>query len=148
MLKNPSSSLLHNYSWLRTTLLLTSLFLLTFWLYFFLVETTKPNISSCYLSHEYAFVMPDLVWIVGLLLFANYWLKHNNLKGITAATAAGGALVFLALIDISYNLNQGLYSTSDGVLNGVINCLSLGYGITLVYVGYKLQKHFVSMVKE
>lgn len=147
MIKTTTSiSLLQHYAWLKTTLFLTSFCLVAFWTYFYLVEARNPNISVCYISHENAFVMPDLVWIVGLLLLSYHWLKKSDLKGIISSTAAGGALVFLALIDISYNCMEGMYLSSlgDGLLNGLVNILSLGYGITLVILGYKLLKVSVS----
>lgn len=136
----PQSSLLVYYNWLKTTLLLTVSLFVAFWTYFCLVEMNSPTISKIYLAHELSFIVPDILWIVGLLLLSISWLKANSPKGIVAVICAGSALVFLGMIDVSFNFQQGIYATSigDAILNGVINLLSLGYGLTLLFVGYKL----------
>ena len=133
-------NLLNHFKWLKSTFIITSLLLILFWIYFFGIECTDPNINPTYLAYEKAFPVPDLAWIVTLLLISMIWLKNNELKGIVSTIAAGSALVFLGLADISFNLTQGIYtqSVADGILNITINLLSLFYGLTLVRTGYKL----------
>jgi len=132
--------LLREFKWLKTTLILTSIILISFWAYFFLVEIHNPKISDSYIAHELSFPFPDIFWIVALLLLALRWLKQNDIKGLVAIICAGSALVFLALIDISYNTTQGVYmqSVGDFILNITINALSLFYGLKLISVGYIL----------
>lgn len=133
-------SFLNVFKWLKSTFIVSALLLISFWTYFFVFENSNPHLSEIYLAHERAFPIPDILWIVSLLLLSMYWLKQNDIKGIISTTAAGSALVFLAMLDICFNYQQGIYTQSlgDGILNGTVNVLSLGYGLALLKVGYRL----------
>ncbi len=131
---------LYHFKWLKTTFFLTIGFLCLFWIYFFGLQNGSEEVSDIYKAYERAFAIPDLLWICILLFLSFLWLKNNQTKGIVTTIAAGSALVFLALADISFNFQQGLYTVNlfEGLLNSVINMLSLGYGLTLLYVGQSL----------
>ena len=86
------------------------------------------------LDYESNFIIPDLVWIAGLLLIASYWLKKDDTRGIVASSAAAGGLVFLGLLDIQFNWRHGQYApSSQGWLNVVVNAGCIWFGLwTLV----------------
>jgi hypothetical protein len=48
---------------------------------------------------------------------------------------AAGALIFLGLLDFSFNLQNGVYtaSTLDLAINGFINAWCVGFGLFLIY---------------
>ena len=69
-----------------------------------------------------------------LLLAAGILLMKNRLWGVNLSLAAGGALVFLGLLDFSFNIQNGVYLTStiDLVLNAFINIWCVGFGLALI----------------
>ncbi|MFX1516207.1 MAG: hypothetical protein ACFFC6_07860 [Promethearchaeota archaeon] len=82
-----------------------------FWIgwFFDLLKSSLPDpLFETYLAFESAFPIPD-AWIVILLLISAYGILAEKSFGSFFAAAAGGALMFLGLIDISFNLQQGIY---------------------------------------
>ncbi|MHA2501217.1 MAG: hypothetical protein ACXAEL_16740, partial [Candidatus Hodarchaeales archaeon] len=79
--------------------------------------------------HESSFPLPD-AWIVLLLLISAYGILRNEAFGRPTAIAAGGALVFLGLIDIAFNFQQNIYSQNP--LEIAINTASVVGGLFLI----------------
>jgi hypothetical protein len=54
--------------------------------------------------------------------------------GNTLLVAGGGAMVFLGVLDISFNLQNGMYSISvmDMILNAFINLWCVIFGVLIV----------------
>jgi len=84
------------------------------------------------IDFELCFAWPDLLGIVGLLWIASYWLLARDSRGRIASAAAGGALIYLGLLDVMFNLRHGQYTIaiSRGLFNLIINsgCLLFGMG--------------------
>ena len=101
------------------------------WAYFFAAAQSDPANSPVYLAFESAFPLPDLVWLVPLLYTAARTNARGDGRGPLWTAAAGGALVFLGLLDASFNAQNGIYTRSltDGVLNGFINVACIGFGL-------------------
>ena len=101
-----------------------------FWIYFFLVENKNPDNSEVYLAFERSFPVPDLLWLTPILIVAAMGLIFGGWYGIFFTIAAGSALIFLGLLDISFNIQQGGYKKkiSDAIMNFIINgfCIALG----------------------
>jgi len=87
-----------------------------------------------YLSFEKAFPLPDLGWITPLLLIGGTGLLKNRRYGYLASLLAGAALVFLGLVDISFNLQNGRYTFDliEGLMNGFINLACAVFGPVLI----------------
>ena len=86
-----------------------------FWIYFFLVENKNLDKSAIYFGYERSFPIPDLLWVVPCLALAAIGLLRNSKWGIVFTIAGGGALIFLGLVDISFNAqNKGYSSNSIG----------------------------------
>ena len=110
-----------------------------FWIAFFTVGLAPDNAPSCYFTYEHSFLLPDGV-LAMLLLVAGITLSKSKPAGRTLSLIAAGALVFLGLLDFSFNLQNGVYLTStiDLVLNALINIWCAGFGIaTAVLIGRK-----------
>jgi len=103
--------------------------LLLYWIGFFVFNLVPENPPPCYFSFEGAFPFPDAVLAVFLLIAGILGLKGVRV-GRTLSLASAGALVFLGLLDTSFNLQNGVYSSSlfDLVLNGLINVWAVGFG--------------------
>jgi len=135
-----TETLLCSYKWLPVVQIIVAMAILMFWGYFFAVEHSNPLNTKIFLAYEMSFPLPDILWITTLLFLSAFWLKKGNRKGIATTVASGGALVFLGLVDFSFNIQQGMYTKSifDAILNGFANLFSLIFGLISVLVGWKL----------
>jgi hypothetical protein len=99
-----------------------------FWI-FFAVE--RPTLPAYIVDFELCFILPDLFWIVGVLWMASHWLRRSDARGIIASAGAGGALVFLGLLDGMFNIRHHQYtdSLSTGILNVLINLGCVLFGL-------------------
>jgi hypothetical protein len=117
--------------------LATGLGIMVFWAAFFTIGLAPQNPPRCYLAFEHAFVLPDVV-VGATLIVSSALLRRGNPLGLRLALVSAGAIIFLGLVDISFNIQNGIYglSTADAALNGFINlwCLVLG-GLIIRTVG-------------
>jgi hypothetical protein len=100
-----------------------------FWISFWADhDQLPPNV----VDFELCFIWPDLLCIVGFLWMASYWLLAGDSRGRIASAAAGGALFYLGLLDVMFNLRHGQYTMpiSRGLLNATVNagCILFGLG--------------------
>ncbi|MFX0065374.1 MAG: hypothetical protein ACFFC7_24650 [Candidatus Hermodarchaeota archaeon] len=83
-----------------------------FWIGWFtgILKSFQPGdpFYDVYYAFESSFPLAD-AWIVVLLLISAYGILQEKFYGRFIAISAGGALVFLGLIDVSFNLQQGIY---------------------------------------
>jgi len=114
--------------------IVTAVGLILFWIGFFTVGMAPENPPECYFAYEHAFPLPDLLLAIALLASAVLLLKDNQM-GRTLALVAAGALVFLGLVDFSFNLQNGVYlsSTLDLILNAFINIWCVAFGLAIVW---------------
>jgi hypothetical protein len=113
--------------------IVTAVGLVLFWIAFFTVGLAPENAPACYFAYEHSFPLPDGILAV-LLLAAGILLAKRRTWGVKLSLAAGGALVFLGLLDFSFNIQNGVYLTStiDLVLNAFINVWCVGFGLALI----------------
>jgi hypothetical protein len=119
--------------------LLTGIGIILFWIGFFTIGLAPENPPQCYYAYEHSFPLPDGLLAI-LLLAAGILLLLNNPLGSRLSLVAAGALVFLGLLDFSFNIQNGIYMTSklDLVLNAFINVWCVGFGVVIaVLIGLK-----------
>lgn len=109
---------------------------LAFWTAFLLtdmVDIADPRLREVYLGFESAFPPADIVLAI-VLASGGIGLLRGKPYGRLLTLAGGGALVFLGLLDVTFNVRQGIYSLGPGeaVLNGAINFACLASGILLI----------------
>jgi len=101
-----------------------------FWIYFFLVENKKSDNSKEYLAFERSFPVPDLVWLAPGLIVSAIGVLSDHFYGYIITIAVSGGLIFLGLVDISFNIQNKQYTSNigDTIMNIFINlaCLILG----------------------
>lgn len=113
--------------------LATGIGLLLFWAAFFTVGLAPANPPPGYFQFEHSFTVPDIVLAVGLIIAGRCWLKTEPALRKTAhvlSLVCAGALIFLGLLDISFNLQNGMYTNGwlDAVLALAINAWCIGFG--------------------
>ncbi len=110
-----------------------ALLLIGFWIgwFFDILKSFEPGdqLYDVYIAFESSFPVADS-WIVILLLISAFGVLNEKSYGSFFAAAAGGAFVFLGLIDITFNLQQGVYQYD--LLAIVINLAALIGGIFLL----------------
>jgi len=113
-------------------------FLIFFWIYFLLVERKDPEKSQVYIAHESSFPLADLVWLAPCLLIAAIGLITKQKFGVFFLIVSGSVQIFLGLIDLSFNLQQGQYkgNKSDMILNIVIQGYCFIFGVLFLIYGF------------
>jgi hypothetical protein len=114
--------------------LLTGIGIILFWVGFFTVGLAPESPPPGYFTYEHSFPLPDTVLSITLIIAGVL-----NLRGAAAtrtlSLASAGGLIFLGLLDFSFNIQNGMYALSmaDLVLNGFINLWCVGFGAWLLY---------------
>jgi hypothetical protein len=111
---------------------LTALGIAGFWIAFFTIGLTPAHLPACYLAYEHSFPVPDAALSVTLAVAGVLVLRGREL-GRNLGLAAAGGLVFLGILDASFNLQQGVYaaSTADLFVNALINAWCVVFGLLL-----------------
>jgi len=110
-----------------------------FWIYFFLVENKNPERSEVYLVFERSFVLPDTCWIAPCYFISGISLLMNQQIWVFFSIAGGSAMLFLFLLDFSFNIQQGNYKKDKIKKNMgeiVINILSAIFGPLYMTLGF------------
>lgn len=115
--------------------------IIMFWVAFFatdLVRISDPHLKEIYLAFESAFPIPDMYLSLILIIGGTGLLKGTSC-GYLFSFLGGASLIFLALLDISFNAQHGIYfiGVEEAVTNSIINLLCLGGGIFLVLTLWK-----------
>ena len=113
--------------------LLTGVGLILFWIAFFTIGLAPKNPPKGYMEYEHSFPLPDGLLAI-LLLAAGILLLLNNPWGSHLSLIAAGALVFLGVLDFSFNIQNGIYKISKGdlVLNAFLNIWCVVFGVAIV----------------
>jgi hypothetical protein len=113
--------------------IITAVGLVLFWIGFFTIGLAPKNPPAGYFVYEHSFPVPDI--ILALVLIAGSVLNMTGgTYGTTLLVAGGGALVFLGILDMSFNFQNGMYKTSvlDMILNAFINLWCVIFGALIV----------------
>ena len=114
--------------------LLTGIGIILFWIGFFTIGLAPENPPQCYFAYEHSFPLPDIILSIAMLASGILLLKNNE-SGRTLSFVCSGGLMFLGLLDFSFNIQNGIYMTStlDLILNAFINVWCIGFGV-IIYV--------------
>ncbi len=120
--------------------------IISFWITFFstdLVNISDPHLKEIYLAFERAFLIPDM-YLSLILIMGGIGLLRKMSYGFLFSLLGGASLIFLALLDISFNVQQGIYliGIGEAVLNVFINLLCLGAGIILIITIWKNRENW------
>ena len=115
--------------------------IVSFWIAFFttdLISIDDPHLKEIYFAFESAFPVPD-AYLSIVLTIGGIGLLRKRFYGDFFSLMGGASLIFLGLLDISFNIQHGIYFTgvSEGIMNILINLLCFGGGIFLVLIIWK-----------
>lgn len=112
-----------------------------FWVAFFfadLVQISDPHLEEIYLAFESAFPVAD-GYLSVVLVIGGVGLLRKKSYGRLFSLIGGSSLVFLGLLDISFNTQHGIYLLRFGeaAMNLFINLMCLGAGVFLILIVWK-----------
>ena len=112
--------------------LLTGIGIILFWIGFFTIGLAPENPPECYFAYEHSFPLPDIILSIAIIASGILLLKNKE-SGRTLSLVCSGGLIFLGILDFSFNIQNGIYMTSmlDLVLNTFINVWCVGFGIAI-----------------
>jgi len=113
-------------------MILTGLGIILFWIAFFTFHLAPPDAPPCYLAFEHSFPLPDGLLAVGLIT-AGVLAMRGRKSARTLSLVCAGALMFLGLLDISFNLQNGIYGlgVSELISMAAINIWCVAFGAAL-----------------
>jgi len=111
-------------------MLVTALGTAAFWIGFFAGgEALHSSATDVYRAFEHSFPVAD-AWMAAWALAAAVGVLGRRRWAVLAGVAAGSALVFLGLIDTTFDVEQGMYARRSAAMavEAVINvfCLTVG----------------------
>lgn len=115
--------------------------ILTFWVLFFstvIVRIEDQKSRETYRAFESAFPLAD-AFLFFTLFIGGVGLLRKKFYGYLFSLCAGACLIFLGLLDISFNAQQGIYrlGAREATINIFINLICLGSGILLISAFWK-----------
>lgn len=124
---------------LATLLLLTSAGMAAYWADFWTGGQVHVVEADWYLRFQKAFTLAD-AWAAACCALGGVGLAAGRRSGPFFALVAGASLVFLALMDIAFNVQNGLYPLArehGAMLAEVfINAWTLALGVALLLILY------------
>ena len=125
--------------YLPALLVITAIGILAYWADFFLSGTVKARQDNVYLSFQSAFPLAD-AWLTFCILMTVFnHFRREERKKIFFGLLSSSSMIFLALIDIHFNLNQGIYKNSDTpiFMETIINIWLVSLGIATAICLYR-----------
>ena len=110
-----------------------------FWLVFYFTEYKKGKMQEVEYKHEISFPFPDLGWIVPNLIIAAIGLVLEQGYGYFFSTLAGSGMVFLGIIDLAFDIQNGKFNRGeygfDALVNMGVVILTLIFGPIFIIYG-------------
>jgi hypothetical protein len=120
---------------MSTLLIITSIGVVYYWSDFYLRGSVHTIKEEWYIKFERAFPPAD-IWMAACALVGAIGLLTGQSYGIMFSLLAASSLIFLALMDITFNIQNKLYrliATSNQMkFELLINLWTLGLGIALI----------------
>lgn len=92
-----------------------------FWLVFYFTEYKKGRMAEFDYKHEISFPFPDLCWIVPNLIIAAIGVFSLQAYGYFFSALAGSGMMFLGIIDLAFNLQNGRFQREEHGFDAIIN---------------------------
>jgi hypothetical protein len=108
--------------------------LLLYWALFFTVGLAPDNPPAGYFVFQHSFTVPDIILSLAFFRAATWLLSsdpHKRRLGRALSMVCAGALLFLAGLDISFNIINSVYAflPLDTIVEGAVNIWCVGFGV-------------------
>ena len=110
-----------------------------FWIYFLIVENKDSEKTEVYLVFERSFILPDIGWAAPCLFISALGLLTNQEYWAFFSIAGGSAILFIFLLDFSFNIQQKTYNKErrkDNIIEIFVNVVSLIAGPLFMLYGF------------
>ncbi len=107
-----------------------------YWTTFFTSGAVQTSSEGGYIAFERAFPAAD-AWLVIAAAISALMLARRDPRALLWGLIAGSSFVYLGLLDVLYNLENGKYASIDGAMAAevMINLFSLTFGpFLIIYV--------------
>lgn len=125
---------------LSVLLVLGAVITLAYWINYFIAGDVRVLPDYWYSAFEDSFPVAD-GWMAMCMLGAGIGLWTGARWGALLGLMAGSALIYLACMDITFNIEHGLYamlpSSGPMMMEAVINATSLGLGIATLLMCWR-----------
>jgi len=125
---------------LAALLVLGAVVTVAYWVNYFAVGDVRVLSDTWYTTFEDAFPVAD-GWMALCMAIAGVGLWRGTRNGALWGLMAGSALLYLAGMDITFNVEHGLYAllpkSGPMLTEAWINASSLGLGIATVLVSWR-----------
>lgn len=120
---------------LSTTQIVVGIGILAFWALFYSVGMAPANPPPCFFAFEHSFLPPDLILAVALIA-SGINVLANGTWGRPVALVAAGGLLFLGVIDLTFNIQNGMYAgpVMERLQAAAIPLICVGVGIWIFLV--------------
>ncbi len=93
-------------------MLLAVLVTAAYWLAYFISGATQTRDDAVYLGFESAFPFAD-AWMSLCFALSAFFLLRNDARGVLWGLCAGSAMVYLASIDLLFDLEQHIFAAMN-----------------------------------
>ena len=123
---------------LASLLILGAVITAAYWLNYYLAGDVRVLDTTWYIYFEDAFPIAD-GWMALCMLFAGIGLWRGSRAGALWGLMAGSALLYLAGMDITFDVEHGIYALRSGPVftEMWINASSLGLGIATLIMSWR-----------
>jgi hypothetical protein len=125
---------------LPALLILTALVTVAYWVSYFTGGDVRVVDARWYTAFESSFPAAD-AWLALTAFVAGIGLWRGQAWGARAGLLAGSALLYLAAMDITFDIENNLYalvpSSQPMQFEAIINVWSLALGIVTIIVSWK-----------
>ncbi len=117
-------------------LLLTFIATLAYWVIYFTSGDVQVRQDEVYLAFENAFPAAD-AWMAACALLGAVGLWRRRPWGLLFGLLAASSAIFLGLMDVTFNLNEGIYAIggAETAIEVIINVFCLAAGpLSILYL--------------
>lgn len=131
-------------NWVIAALIITFVATLAYWLLYFTSGDVQVRQDEVYLAFENAFPVAD-AWMAICALLGAIGLLRKQAWGFLFALLAGSSMIFLGLMDVTFNLNQGIYALGgiETAIEVVINLFCLVVSPLIIIYLWKYRKKWL-----
>jgi len=120
---------------------LTGLMTVVYWVLYFATGAVQAETSPVYIAFENSFPAAD-AWMAAACFVAAAGLLARRHWGLLFGVCAGSAMIFLGLMDVLFNLEQGMYAAMNAEMafETLINAWTLGFGAFVLWFLWSRRK--------